>query len=69
MTQDTKALLAALMAARAALNAICNIQEERCERYVAVADILALDALIALDSALDDAGLYPITFTLTRSCA
>ena len=69
MTQDTKALFAALMAARAALNAICNIQEERCERYVAVADILALDALVALDSALDDAGLAPITFTLTRSCA
>ena len=69
MTQDTKALFAALMAARAALNAICNIQEERCERYVVVADILALDALIALDSALDDAGFAPITFTLTRSCA
>ena len=69
MTQDGKALLAALMAARKALHAICSIDDQDCERYVAVVDILALDALIALDGALDDAGLYPITFKIVRSCA
>ena len=69
MPQDTKALFAALMAARAALNAIRDIQEKRFERYVAVSYLLALDALIALDFAMEDAGFAPITFTITRSCA
>lgn len=40
--------------ARKALDAICNMDERDCARYVAKVDILALDALIALDHALED---------------
>ena len=66
MEQDIKSLLAAVMAARAALSAICNIQDERRERYVSQADELAIDALIALDFALEDMGLAPITICWPR---
>lgn len=40
--------------ARKALDAICNLDEPDCARYVARVDIMALDALIALDHALED---------------
>lgn len=40
--------------ARKALQAICDCSEQDPARYVAKVDIMALDALIALDHALED---------------
>lgn len=54
---DASAMLKALKDARKALHTIANLSEGGCARYVAKADALALDALIALDIALEDMGL------------
>lgn len=40
--------------ARKALQAICDCPESDCARYVAKVDLIAMDALIALEHALED---------------